>query len=233
MLLHKTTSQRLVAILFSAVMVAGVAAALMLKPTRYWADERTTKVDEQLVPTAFMGWHQVVSDQAAFVNPELQSMIDQLYTAVVAKTYEHADGRQVMLSIAYGRDQRDGLQMHDPEICYPAQGFAIQHKFQSQMTWQQRPLPLRQMVTENRSGRREVVSYWTLVGEQIVEGRLDKKLAEFEMAKHGLIADGLIFRVSTIASVDAEAFAVHQSFVRDLLDSLSAEARHAVIGNPS
>ena len=32
-------------------------------------------------------------------------------------------GRQIMLSIAYGEDQRDGMKLHYPEVCYPAQGF--------------------------------------------------------------------------------------------------------------
>ena len=30
-----------------------------------------------------------------------------------------------MLSMAYGDDQRGGLQAHRPEVCYPAQGFKL------------------------------------------------------------------------------------------------------------
>ena len=30
-----------------------------------------------------------------------------------------------MLSIAYGKNQSDALQLHKPEICYPAQGFTL------------------------------------------------------------------------------------------------------------
>jgi EpsI family protein len=39
--------------------------------------------------------------------------------------YVNASGYRIMLSLAYGSDQRGALQAHKPEVRYPAQGFTL------------------------------------------------------------------------------------------------------------
>jgi hypothetical protein len=37
----------------------------------------------------------------------------------------NAGGSRIMLSFAYGGDQHGSLLAHNPEVCYPAQGFVL------------------------------------------------------------------------------------------------------------
>ena len=49
----------------------------------------------------------------------------QMYDQVLERTYVHPSGLRMMLSVAYGRQQSVGLQMHRPEVCYRAGGFRV------------------------------------------------------------------------------------------------------------
>ena len=54
-----------------------------------------------------------------------EAIINKIYNQTLTRTYINPRGDRIMLSIAYGRDQSDALQMHKPELCYPAQGFRL------------------------------------------------------------------------------------------------------------
>jgi len=54
------------------------------------------------------------------VDPQTRELLDKLYSETLSRTYVNANGYRIMLSLAYGSDQRDSLQVHKPEVCYPA-----------------------------------------------------------------------------------------------------------------
>ena len=102
-----------------------------------------------------------------------------------------------MLALAYGKDQRDAMQVHYPEVCYPAQGFALQEKQIGTLATERGAIPVTRILT-NLGQRIEPVTYWTTVGDRVVQTGLQKKLAEMSYGLSGKIPDGMLIRVSSI-----------------------------------
>jgi EpsI family protein len=136
-----------------------------------------------------------------------------------------------MLSIAYGGNQSRNLQVHRPEVCYAALGFQLLSLRKSSLADMPgvRPIPVMQMVTA-QSLRNEPVTYWIRVGDQVVRGNVELGLARLSYGLRGYIADGLLFRVSSVTSRNEEGFDLQRRFVRDLLASMTAEQRRALVG---
>lgn len=227
----KTTRAIVCSILFILAMLSLVIASAWLKPVQRWADHRPVPFSDAVVPSQFGDWHQVVKQQVMYVNPELKGTVDALYSDVVTRTYVNSSGQQVMLSIAYGQDQRDALQLHYPDVCYPAQGFAIKSRRSDVLVADGHKVRLRQLVTENREGRQESLSYWSIVGNRVESGRIDKKLSQLELALRGYVADGLIFRVSSIERHDGVAqFELHKRFLTAFAADIPVGVRDLLLG---
>jgi len=210
---------------------AGLAQAL--KPTIRLADVRALKVNlETAVPKAFGSWQLDTSTSNGVINPQQLEMINKLYSQTLSRTYVDPQGHRVMLSIAYGEDQRDGLVVHHPEICYPAQGFDV---ISNQMGVLQTPrgdIKVRRLETVAGNSRFEPVTYWTTVGDQVTLGGVSKKLKEMQYSLHGQIPDGLLFRVSSIGRDSAAQFALQDRYVVELLASLNTSSRQYLAGQP-
>lgn len=215
-------------LLASVVLLAAIGAsvaATMLTPTRWMSEEAQRAPLEQALPKSFGDWRVDAAGAAAVINPQTQQVLDKIYSDMLSRTYVDSKGYRVMLSIAYGKDQRDSMQLHYPEVCYPAQGFTVLSNNIARVETGFSTLDVRRLVT-NLGGRRpEPVTYWTTVGNQAVIGGNDKKMAEMSYGFRGLIPDGLLFRVSSIDPVPAEAFAAQDRFVRDLVRALGPVER--------
>ncbi|WP_084544768.1 exosortase-associated protein EpsI, B-type [Derxia gummosa] len=212
-----------------ALMVAAAVGTALLTPTVRRADLIGPPRLESAVPTAFGDWR-LAPAPAQVVNPPGKFALDQIYAEVLSRTYVNARGDRVMLTIAYGNDQRDGLQMHYPEVCYPAQGFDLLSGRDGMLDTPVGRIAVRRLETLLRGRRAEPVTYWTTVGDKVVRGGIDKKLAEMGYGLRGVIPDGLLFRVSTIDNDSAHAFEVQQRFVIDLIGALPPEQRARLAG---
>ena len=109
------------------VVLAGMGAAAALAkvgvPTKKIADTWETDL-EKMFPTQFGDWQVDRSMPVILPAPDVQAKLDAIYNQVLARTYVNVrTGERVMLSVAYGGDQSDGMSVHLPEVCYPAQGF--------------------------------------------------------------------------------------------------------------
>src|SRR5262245_7487446 len=96
--------------LMACAAVAGVAWRPSVKPST-----APKYVLEQHVPARFGAW-QEVKQVTQLVNPQTQELLDKLYSQLLNRTYVNRDGYLIMLSLAYGDDQRGGLQAHMPEV---------------------------------------------------------------------------------------------------------------------
>ena len=134
-----------------------------------------------------------------------------------------------MLSIAYGSDQRGGLQAHKPEVCYPAQGFLLRKNVAGTLATAAGEIPVRRLYT-TLGNRHEPVTYWFTIGDRAVEGKLQKRLVELSFGLTGRIPDGMLFRVSSIDPDEARAYRMQDDFVRQLLDSVPPPARKRLAG---
>ena len=219
------------AIIASLIMALAAALAWFLTPTHRLADENPIQL-ETMIPTAFGDW---VVDRNAYggvVNPQQTDLINRLYSQTLSRTYINSKtGARIMLSIAYGEDQRDSMQVHYPEVCYPAQGFEVRSKRVGELVSASGSIPVRRLETALNNSRFEPVTYWTMLGDQAQLGGIKKKFAEMRFGLRGLIVDGLLFRVSSINRDSDSAFRSQEVFVGDLLANLPAATRHRLTGN--
>ena len=115
-------------IILMTLMLAASGLAMALRPTQKIADQGP-KVDlEAMIPRVITDWHEEKQPSMQIVDPQQKELIDKIYNQTLSRTYVNDKGYRIMLSIAYGSDQSDTLQLHKPEVCYPAQGFALKSK---------------------------------------------------------------------------------------------------------
>lgn len=216
-----------------ALMILSALSAHALIPTTKLAEQNGKPHLEKIVPNAFGPWmldpHQVV----AVVNPVQEENIKRVYDQTLSRTYLRSDGYRIMLSIAYGADQRSGeaLGVHYPEVCYPAQGFEVLTNTKGALVAGQTTVPVRRLETKLGTQRREPVTYWTTLGEYLTLGGLDRRLIELRYGLKGEIPDGLLFRVSSIDSNSQRAFEIQESFIKELLQQLPDKPRAQLVGS--
>ncbi len=145
------------------------------------------------------------------------------------RSYVNAEGVRVMLSIAYGDNQGDDLQVHRPEVCYPAQGAQVMSTANASLTTQWGEIPARRLTTQF-GPRHEPVTYWVMVGDRAIIGSLQGKLAQLRYGFRGQIPDGMLVRASTIDPDDERAFAQQAQFLQDLLAAVTPETRKRLSG---
>jgi len=183
---------------------------------------------EQIVPTQFGQWRMVEAPVQA-VNPQTQAILDRLYSQILARTYVHQNGYAIMLSLAYGADQRGSLEAHKPEVCYPAQGFTVDSTEVSALDTGFGQISAKRLATHLGS-RHEPLIYWFTLGSHNVQSRLSKRIVELKMAITGQIPDGLLFRVSSIDKDTPHAWERQAEFVRDLMAHVTPDARTRLTG---
>ncbi len=220
---HRLTRRAALAGL-AMVGTAGLSNALV--PRRRMADSRPPFKLDEAVPKQFAGWVLDPRGGGVVVNPQTEALLKRLYTETLERTYARGPGERVMLSIAYGADQSDAsLQMHYPEVCYPAQGFQMISERTDRLDVAQASIPVKRLVTQYGQIRHEPVTYWTVVGDHLSLGVLDKRLIEIRHGLRGEIVDGILVRISSVGTDDQRAFSLQDQFARDLIAALSPSAR--------
>jgi EpsI family protein len=184
---------------------------------------------ETAVPTQFGDWAKLPDEGGQVVNPQTQELLDKLYSQILTRTYVNKDGYRIMLSMAYGDDQRGGLQAHRPEVCYPAQGFKLGDVQDGALLTSFGDIEVRRLTT-SLGARNEPVTYWLTVGDHVIRNALEKRMVELRLSLTGQIPDGLLFRISSIDRDQAHAFAMQQKFAADLMAAVPAETRRQLSG---
>lgn len=219
-------------ILFVLMIVSGWFAAVAQPEQSSFSRHRQPRYGE-IIPLAFGDWAIFESSGVRFIDPQQQQVLNSIYQQTLTRVYRHAiTGNVVMLSIAYGDSQTKEAQIHLPDRCYPAQGFEIRDSWGEDLHALVNPIPVYRMVAE-LGGRREAVTYWIRLGSEIVRGALMQKLAMIGEGLRGRVADGLIFRISTVGLDDREGFAAQDRFIREMLQSVSPDQRWLFVGDRS
>jgi len=219
------------ALLMSTLMCTAAAGAYALRPgsNRTSSATKPTLDLELLVPKQFGAWREEVQQVAQVVNPQTQQLLDKLYNQILTRTYVNGSGERIMLSLAYGGDQRGSLEAHKPEVCYPAQGFQLLAQSDGTIETAYGDIPVRRLNTS--LGRRvEPLTYWFTVGESTVQSRWEKRLVEIRLTLTGQVPDGLLFRVSSIDPDPARAWQVQEQFVNALLGAVQSKDRARLAG---
>jgi EpsI family protein len=202
------------------------------KPVHKLSEQRPRLDLEQVIPEQFGDWRVLRSGGVVLPDPTLLANIERLYTQTLSRAYINSRGTVIMLSIAYGDDQRAAMAVHYPEVCYPAQGFQVRSNRIDSMATPHGTLPVRRLETELSRQRYEPVTYWVTIGDRISLGGFERRMIELEYGLQRVIPDGLLFRVSSINRDSEQAFRDQDAFTRELLEALPAASREWLAGTP-
>jgi EpsI family protein len=210
-------------------MLASAAVAHSLRPTASLADERPPINLATMVPAQFGTWREQLNLAVQIIDPEQQATIEKIYTQTLTRNYIDKRGYRIMLSIAYGKNQSDNLQLHKPEVCYPAQGFKLEKLERLPLNLVDRHISSTRM--ETHLGQRfEPVTYWTVVGDFVTTTGINKKITEMRYGMRGKIPDGMLVRVSSIDRDTAKAHSIQAEFAAAMVAAIAPEHRSRFSG---
>jgi len=220
-----TTNLRTLLIGICMLVAAGMAYAM--KPARHVAADRFDL--ETVIPRQFGAWTEEQKQQIQLVDPRQQQVVERIYSQVLMRSYVNGEGTRVMLSIAYGSNQSDDLQVHRPEVCYPAQGAQVLSTSDASLSTQWGEIAIRRLTTQ-LGPRHEPVTYWVMVGDRAIVSTLQGKLTQLSYGFRGQIPDGMLVRASTIDTDDERAFTQQAQFLTDLLAAVPSDSRRRMSG---
>ena len=215
-------------LIISLILLIALAGGYFLKPEIQVLSAEQMPNFEKIIPSQFGSWRLDDALPMILGDPGQLALLDEIYSQNISRTYIGNQGQHLMLAVAYGYNQSDEMQVHKPEVCYPAQGFKVLNKENGVLTTDQKTIPVTYLKTQ-KGPRIEFVTYWILVGDQVVQGDINRKLQQLSFGLKGVIPDGLLFRVSTIGATEAE-FDVQKSFIKEMLNSLDKQSKEKLIG---
>jgi len=218
-----------IAITLAVLMCCASVGGFTVRPATKSADKGMSISLETAVPKGFGDWTELPERSVQVINPQTQELLNKLYSQILTRTYVNKDGYRIMLSMAYGDDQRGGLQAHKPEICYPAQGFKLLNVSDGALATSFGNIEVRRLIT-SLGARKESVTYWLTIGDQVIHNSFDKRIAEIRLGLTGQIPDGLLFRISSIDENSVNAFAMQQKFTADMMQAVSPAIRKQLSG---
>ena len=184
-----------------------------------------------IVPRTLPGW--TSRDVTDLVAPNIEgSLASRLYGETVGRVYQNtSSGEEVMMLLAHGDTQSDDLQLHRPEVCYPAFGFAISENHPIEIVLTPNiTLPARSLVA-TAPDRREVIVYWSRLGEFFPLTHKQQQIDRLRTAMAGTVADGLLARFSVVGLEPPAARALMLGFIPELLLAAAANKRAALVGS--
>ena len=184
---------------------------------------------DKIFPSKLGPWRLDEAMQA-FVRPAaVQGKRQLVYDQVLERAFIGPNGERVMLSIAFGAEQSAGLQLHRPEICYKAGGYLVGDTRSAVLTLADRSVPVTRLRAE-LPGRPEPITYWTLLGGEVVADASSFRLRRLSFAARRQLVEGMLVRVSSIDPDTEAAYEVHRRFAEDMARALPAAERARFIG---
>lgn len=211
-------------------MLAAAGSALAMTPVKETAEAAADLSLENVVPSEFGRWRVDESVVPILPDPEAQALLDELYNQTLSRSYVNETGERIMLVVAYGGDQSDGLAIHRPEVCYGSQGFQIHGMREDQLEWVNgMRLPVKRLHAV-KGLRQEPITYWMRVGDEVVLGTLERKLAQLAFGFRRQVPDGVLVRVSSLDEQPSQAFDLHDRFIGALLAAVAPDRRGLLLG---
>ena len=181
-------------------MVAAAALALVATP-RFAATEPAPSL-EDTVPQAFGDWRALAGNSVQVsVSQGVETSFEQPYDQTVLRTYVNSRGDQIMLALAWGERQRQDVKVHRPEVCYPAQGYAVRHLHAEapiSVAGRTEPVPTMGMLAGRggKGGELEAVRYWIRIGTNYTGDGFRARWYILQEGLNGRVVDGVLVRAS-------------------------------------
>lgn len=215
--------------IIALLMFAGAGLAWAMKPTQKIADARGKPDLNAMIPRQFGEWKIDISIVPIEPSPEVQAKLDKIYNQTLSRTYVNSAGQRVMLSIAYGGDQSDSMQVHKPEVCYAAQGFEVFNIVAGILLTKYGELPVKRLIA-TQGNRNEPITYWVVVGDKAILSGMKQKFAQIGYGLTGKVPDGFLVRVSSIDRDREGAYHHQEKFIKAMLGAMSEENRARIAG---
>lgn len=210
--------------------VAGAGAGAALKPRHEVRLLQSGKLADS-VPTKFGDWMSEDTGDPYAVNGE-GTLSAKLYNELLVRQYISVSrGLGVTVLFAYGGRQSDELQLHRPEVCYPAFGFnLVRNEPVDLRVGRSALIPARRLAAESNNNRESIV-YWSRMGELIPQDGGQQRAARLKIAMQGIIPDGLLCRFSTGGGTPERDWGVLGGFVNELLLATAPSHRAVLVGS--
>jgi EpsI family protein len=200
-----------------------------------WAGAREAEIEPlpdgalaRIMPSRFGDWRSV--EAGGVVLPPESEMSEKAYNDVLVRVYEREGGDAVALLLAYGSLQGRDMQLHRPELCYPAAGFAIRGAETVDLRLPNQPAISARLLDTASQTRPEQVLYWTRVGNDFPTTQLAQRWSVVRHNLQGEVPDGILVRTSTVAADAPAALPVLRSFVQSLVGDAPPAARKLLMG---
>lgn len=207
----------------AGLLIIGVATAgYFMKSKSLIVDGQLEPNYAEMVPSSFGEW--TLQPQIRLVKPvEDDALANRIYSQMEGRGYKDRDGNMVMLLLAYGPRQVDRLQLHRPEICYVAEGFRVSPPIPATLEIEpgRPPLAVSRLIAR-RENRVERITYWMRIGDHVVSTVFSRQLTKVGYGLRGLIADGVLVRVSTINLDEQTANEVQTRFLQAMFKAIDA-----------
>lgn len=206
----------------------GVGGAAMARQPAPVASPVLKDALEKMIPLQIGGWK--YQDASGIVLPAPDLLSDALYSGLVTRSYAAPGQLPMMLLVAYSNVQDGMLQLHRPEVCYPAGGYRL-----SPTQVERVPDGVGGTIAANAFSadgisRTEQVLYWTRIGGFFPTSWLNQRVSVLRSNLDGVVPDGVLVRVSTLAPDMASAQADLAGFAAQLVRTVTPAARHLLIG---
>lgn len=207
------------------------SAGIFLRPSINSA--MTTPNLEASVPEQFGDWKTLPNPLIqASLSTDGATSTDQPYDEIVSRTYVNSQGEVVMLALAYGKNQRQEIKIHRPELCYPAQGFRVVSiapaVFEGIESAESGKPIIGKRMTANGKGMDEVVSYWIRIGDTYSASPWRIRWQILQEGLQGRMTDGVLVRLSQRkqpGTNHAESHALMESFAVQMLEAMNPVKR--------
>ena len=192
-----------------AVAAGGVCAATHYRMTQ------KRQPEWKFIPDQFDGWTGVNSsfDPLYGADPADSSML---------RVYRQGDNPPVIVYVGFFADLTAILEVHTPELCYPAQGWSILSSRKSvNGTYRGKSVAAEEIVVD-KAGDRRLVAWWYCTGSRPFESRIRYIYAMLALSTFTGRTDGSMVRLETPIQTSPEAAEIRiRQFRRSFLPMLS------------
>lgn len=174
--------------------------------------------------------HYRPADPAGVVLPRPDDLSREIYDGFLARAYTDGENPAIFVVLAYGSVQDYALQLHRPEICYPASGYTISPVTELALGLGSRTVPACTM--EATLGQREDrVLWWTRMASAFPTTVWQERREILAAAVRREVPDGVLVRFSTAGSPGSADRL--KEFARSFITALPATIRPLLIGDAS
>jgi EpsI family protein len=181
------------------------------------------------IPQKIGPW--TVVSASGVVLPPPDALSERLYDNLVTRVYAANDEPPVMMCIAYNYKQDGVLQLHRPEICYPAGGYRLSPTVPVALSLGAGREIGANAFTASGLERVEQVLYWTRVDSAFPRSWLDQRIIVMKANLRGIIPDGVLMRVSIADSDSARSLEVLRKFLATFLEVAPQPLQRVLTGD--